>query len=99
MSDSEPELRARPISRAFMTGASGCRTYAKLGGELSYSAWLDSLKAGHSYVSDGKTHLMDFRVNGVEVGASDDIHLDTSGKVRVTLKAAAYLPVNPNEEI
>ena len=75
------------------------RTYAKLGGELSYAAWLDSLKAGRSYVSDGKTHLMDFRVNGVEVGASDDIRLASSGKVKVTLKAAAYLPVNPTEEI
>ncbi len=56
------------------------RTYAKLGGELSYAAWLDSLQAGRSYVSDGKTHLMDFRVNGAEVGASDDIQLDCVGQ-------------------
>jgi hypothetical protein len=75
------------------------RTYAKLDGALNYAAWLDSLKAGRSYVSDGKTHLMDFRVNGTEVGSSDDIHLTAPGKVKVTLKAAAYLPVNPNEEI
>jgi len=75
------------------------RTYAKLDGELSYAAWLDSLKAGRSYVSDGKTHLMDFRVNGAEVGGSGDIHLSAPGKVKVTLKAAAYLPVIPNEEI
>jgi hypothetical protein len=75
------------------------RTYAKLDGELSYAAWLASLKAGRSYVSDGKTHLMDFRVNGVEVGASADINLPAPAKVKVTLKAAAYLPVNPNEEI
>lgn len=75
------------------------RTYAKLGGELSYAAWLDSLKAGRSYVSDGKTHLMDFRVNGAEVGASSDIRLTAPGIVKVTLKAAAYLPVIPNEEL
>jgi hypothetical protein len=75
------------------------RTYAKLSGDLSYAAWLDSLKAGKSYVSDGKTHLMDFHVNGVEVGASKDIGLTAPGTVKVTLKAAAYLPVNPNEEI
>ncbi|HVO99769.1 MAG TPA: CehA/McbA family metallohydrolase [Bryobacteraceae bacterium] len=75
------------------------RTYAKLGGELSYAAWLDSLKAGRSYVSDGKTHLMDFRVNGVEVGASSDVRLTTPGTVKVTVKAAAYLSVIPNEEI
>jgi hypothetical protein len=75
------------------------RTYAKLGGDLSYAAWLDSLKAGRSYVSDGKTHLMEFRVNGIDVGASKDIGMTTPGTVKVTLKAAAYLPVNPNEEI
>jgi hypothetical protein len=74
------------------------RTYAKLDGELSYAAWLDSLKAGRSYVSDGKTHLMDFRVNGTEVGGSD-IRLVSPGTVKVTVKAAAYLPVIPNEEI
>jgi hypothetical protein len=75
------------------------RTYAKLGGELSYAAWLDSLKAGRSYVSDGKTHLMDFRINGTEVGAGSDVPLTAPGTVKVTLKAAAYLPVIPNDEI
>jgi hypothetical protein len=74
------------------------RTYAKLGGELSYASWLDSLKAGRSYVSDGKTHLMDFRVNGTDVGG-DEIKLNAPGTVKVTLKAAAYLPSMPNEEI
>jgi hypothetical protein len=75
------------------------RTYAKLDGQLSYAAWLDSLKAGRSYVSDGKTHLMDFQVNGVEVGASQDVRLSAPGTVKVRVKAAAYLAVNPNEEI
>jgi hypothetical protein len=75
------------------------RTYAKLDGQLNYAAWLDSLKAGRSYVSDGKTHLMDFRVNGAEVGATGDLHLAAPGNVKVTVKAAAYLPVIPNEEI
>jgi hypothetical protein len=74
------------------------RTYAKLAGELSYPAWLDSLKAGRSYVSDGKTHLIDFRVNGAEVG-SDDLRLGAPGRVKVTVKAAAYLPAIPNDEI
>jgi hypothetical protein len=74
------------------------RTYAKLEKELSYASWLDSLQAGRSYVSDGKTHLMDFRVNGTEVGTGD-IHLAEPRSVKVTVKAAAYLPVNPNEEI
>jgi hypothetical protein len=33
------------------------------------------------------------------VGADGDIRLATPGTVKVTLKAAAYLPVSPNEEI
>jgi hypothetical protein len=74
------------------------RTYAKLDRELTYAGWLDSLKAGRSYVSDGKTHLMDFRVSGSEVGGGD-VLLSAPGSVEVTVKAAAYLPVIPNEEI
>jgi hypothetical protein len=75
------------------------RTYSKLGGELSYAAWLDSLRAGRSYVSDGKTHLMDFRVNGAEVGTTSDVRLNAPGTVKVAVRAAAYLPVVPNEDI
>jgi hypothetical protein len=76
------------------------RTYAKVSGELSYSAWLDALKAGRSYVSDGKTHLMDFSVNSTEVGTgASEVHLNASATVKVTLKAAAYLPELPNDAI
>ncbi len=52
------------------------RTYAKLDGALSYPAWLDGLQSGRSYVSDGKTHLMDFRVNGTEAGKELKIRFD-----------------------
>jgi hypothetical protein len=50
-------------------------------------------------VSDGKTHLMDFHVNGVEVGAGQDVKLSAPGTVKVRVKAAAYLAVKPNDEI
>jgi len=42
---------------------------------------------------------MDFRVNGVEIGAVGDIQMAAPGTVKVTLKAAAYLAATPNEEI
>jgi hypothetical protein len=74
------------------------RTYAKLDGALTYEGWLRGLQAGRSYVSDGKTHLMDFRVNGAAAGGGD-LKLDGAGTVTVTLNAAAYLPVKPNEAI
>ena len=63
------------------------RTYAKIDGTLSYPAFLDSLRDGRSYVSDGKSHLMDFRVQ-----------MD-KGQAHVTVNAAAYLGATPNEAI
>ena len=42
--------------------------YAKLDGALTYRKWIDAVQAGRNYVSDGKSHLMDFTVNGVEAG-------------------------------
>ncbi len=76
------------------------RTYAKIDGALSYAAWLDALKAGRSYVSDGKTHLMDFKVNETEVGTgASEVKLGAPGNVKVTLNAAAYLGERPNDAI
>ena len=73
------------------------RTYANLDGALTYEGWLRGLQAGRSYVSDGKTHLMDFKVNGTAVGG--EVRLNGGGKVMATVTAAAYLPVKPNEAI
>jgi hypothetical protein len=76
------------------------RTYAKVGSALTYAGWLDALKAGRSYVSDGKTHLMDFNVDGTEAGSgASEVRLNTPGTVKVTLKAAAFLPETPNDAI
>ena len=76
------------------------RTYAKIDGALSYAAWLDALKAGRSYVSDGKTHLMDFKVNETAVGmGASEVKLAAPGNVRITLNAAAYLGERPNDAI
>ena len=76
------------------------RSYIKTDGPLTYSGWLAGLKAGRSYVSDGKTHLMDFQVNGLDVGTQgSELHLPRAGTVKVTLVAAAYLPQAPNEAI
>ena len=68
------------------------RVYAKVDGPLSYSAWLEALRAGRSYVSDGRSHLMDFNVNGVEVGtASSEVRLKEKGTVHISVKVAAHL--------
>ncbi len=76
------------------------RSYAKVLGGLTYRKFIDAVQAGRTYVSDGKSHLMDFSVNGMEVGTSEsEIRLDRPGRVKVTLKAAANLDVTPNEAI
>ncbi|HEY1342324.1 MAG TPA: CehA/McbA family metallohydrolase, partial [Bryobacteraceae bacterium] len=76
------------------------RTYAKIDGALSYLGWLKGLQAGYSYVSDGKTHLMNFRVNGTGAGANGgEVHLSGPAATTVTVSAAAYLPEHPNEAI
>jgi hypothetical protein len=73
------------------------RTYAKVDGPLSYDSWLKSMQAGRSYASDGKTHLMDFRVNGADVGS--ELKVASPGTVMVTVRAAGYLPAMPDDSI
>jgi hypothetical protein len=36
------------------------RVYVRLDGELDFDRWCDALAAGRSYVSNGRSHLMDF---------------------------------------
>jgi hypothetical protein len=76
------------------------RSYAKVDGALTYRKWIDAVRAGRNYVSDGKSHLFDFTVNGVEGGTRDsELRLDRPGRVTVTVKAAANLDPAPNDAI
>jgi hypothetical protein len=69
------------------------RVYAKIDGPLSYTAWLEALRAGRSYVSDGRSHLMDFSVEGVEVGTqASEVKLARAGTVHARVKVSAYVP-------
>jgi hypothetical protein len=76
------------------------RTYAHVEGGLTYAGWLKSLREGRSYVSDGKSHLLDFAVNGLEIGRTgSELTLNGRQHVRVTMRAAAYLDPVPAEDI
>lgn len=66
---------------------------------LDYTDWVHGIREGRNYVSDGKSHLLDFRVNGVEMGTGADIKLAAPGAVQVTAKVAALLDEKPDEEI
>jgi hypothetical protein len=75
------------------------RTYTRLD-NLSYTNWLQALKAGRSYVSDGKSHLMDFKVNDTPVGTgASELRLGSAGSVHAQLKVAAYLDPLPDPSI
>jgi hypothetical protein len=76
------------------------RVYGNVDGPLTYSAWLNALRNGRSYVSDGRSHLIDFKVNGVEVGAKNNVVRLTVGETaHVTVRSAAYLDPLPTASL
>jgi len=76
------------------------RSYAKVDGGLTYRKWIDAVATGRNYVSDGRSHLMDFTVNGVEAGqGASEIPLARAATAKVTLRAAALLDPTPNDLI
>ncbi|MCC6491862.1 MAG: CehA/McbA family metallohydrolase [Pirellulales bacterium] len=50
------------------------RAYVKLpqGEELAFDAWVDGVRDGRSYVSEGLAHLFDFKANELGVGEPGD---------------------------
>ena len=76
------------------------RVYAKIDGKLDYDRWVDGVLNGRTYVSDGKSHLMDFSVNGVLVGTKESVvKVNSAATVKVTAKVAARLDETANEKI
>ena len=59
--------------------------------KLDYDDWVAGLREGRNYASDGKSHLIDFRVNGIEMGSGKDVELTAAGTVKVTAKVGAFL--------
>jgi hypothetical protein len=76
------------------------RSYVQLGGALNYDAWVRGLREGRSYVSDGKSHLLDFKVNDLAVGTQgSELSLKGPARVRVTARVAALLAAEPDEAV
>jgi hypothetical protein len=75
------------------------RSYVHLDGPLAFDAWVEGIKRGRCYVSDGLSHLLDFTVNGRAVGTDDsEVRLPAAGKVTVKARVAAYLEPKPTPE-
>ena len=81
------------------------RSYVKLDEELTFDTWVEGIKNGRSYVSDGLSHLYEFEVNGHGVGTADpngnvsQVNVESGDALTITVKAAAFLDEQPSEEI
>ena len=69
------------------------RSYVKLDGDLDFDAWCEGIKNGRNYVSDGYSHIIDMKLNDVEMGSgASELKMSGPGTARLTAKVAAYLP-------
>jgi len=72
------------------------RSYVKLD-KLTYRGWIEGIRDGRNYVSDGMSHLIDFKVNSVELGVNgSEVRLTDEESAHVSLKAAAMLGEFPD---
>ncbi len=68
------------------------RSYVKLDGKLNYDDWCEAIRVGRNYVGDGKSHLMEFKVNDVPLGErGSELRLAKPGTVKLTARVAARL--------
>ena len=76
------------------------RSYVKLENKLTYADWCEGVRRGHNYVSDGRSHLLDFKVNGAAMGENgSELRLAQPGLTRATARVAAWLNETPNPEL
>lgn len=73
------------------------RSYVKVDGRLSYDAWCAGIETGRSYVSDGRSHLLEMRVNDLSLGENgSELRLANPQRIIVDVVAAALLPEQPD---
>jgi hypothetical protein len=66
----------------------------------TYDDWIHGIREGRAYVSDGKSHLMDFKVDNVVMGeGASELKLDQPKRVHITASVAALLDEKPDESI
>jgi hypothetical protein len=83
------------------------RSYVKLPvkRKINFDAWVQGIKDGRSYVGDGRSHLYDFKVNGLGVGEkrgngrASYLALTPSEPIVATVTAAALLAETPSDDL
>ncbi len=62
-------------------------------GDAGYQAWIEGMRHGSSYVSDGYSHILEFSVEEGKLSElPKEIQLAEPGRVSVRASIAAYLP-------
>jgi hypothetical protein len=75
------------------------RSYFKTGNGLTYAEYIKAMKAGRNYVSDGRSHIIDFKINNQEMGVGNsELKLANPTDVHIKAKAAVYLPEEQDED-
>jgi len=76
------------------------RSYVKLPGKLTYDDWCEGIRQGRNYVGDGRSHLIDFKVNSAPLGENgSELRLPAPAIIRATAKVAAFLPEKPPNDV
>ncbi len=76
------------------------RSYVRQKGRVDYADWAEGIREGRNYVSDGKSHLLDFKVDQAEMGANgSELKLERPRQVHVTANVAGLLNVKPDEAV
>jgi hypothetical protein len=69
------------------------RSYVKLDKTLDYDQWCEGIRKGRNYVSEGKSHIIDMKLNDLEMGTNNsELRLAAPATGRLTARVAAYLP-------
>lgn len=76
------------------------RSYVHQTGSLTYRNWIEGLREGRNYVSDGESHIIDFHVNGSAMGEhGSELRLPVPAAAHITAHVAALLPVQPGPKL
>jgi hypothetical protein len=83
------------------------RSYVKLPKDkpVDFDAWVDGIREGRCYVSDGLSHLFDYQVNDLGVGEPGDggrasvLAIDKGDTLAIRVNAAALLAETPRGDL
>jgi len=74
------------------------RSYFKPDGPFKYDNYVEAIKKGRCYVSDGGSHITNFSVNGLEAGTNNsELSLKNAQTAKITAQIAAYLSEQQGE--